>query len=159
MSFCMKIALEENPGSAAESQVRPPNMHAFWRHVRPPKAWVREVQVRPPKVKFGRRTLHGCGGTFGPRTWPGQPPIKGSLSRKWASFFSPFRPRWALRRLSPISDVLPLNLSIFSLVFTWFWRFKLLKQVLELWELRSSFSRISKFRSSPFRSPRGKGRS
>ena len=36
--FLREKSLEENPGSAAESQVRPPNMHAFWRHVRPPKA-------------------------------------------------------------------------------------------------------------------------
>lgn len=57
MCFCMKIALEENSGSAAEPQVRPPNMLADRVHFRPPKALregspglAAEPQVRPPNM-------------------------------------------------------------------------------------------------------------
>ena len=46
------------------------------------------------KSRFGRRTLHAYGGTFGPRTWPGQPPIKGALSRN-GRVFSHFQPQQA----------------------------------------------------------------
>ena len=81
--FLHEKSLEENPGSAAESQVRPPNMHAFWRHVRPPKAWVREVQVRPPNMACMRRHIRPPN-----VAWPAT--IKGSLSRKRASFFPIF---------------------------------------------------------------------
>ena len=128
--FLHEKSLEENPGSAAESQVRPPNMHAFWRHVRPPKAWVREVKVRPPNLMFGRRTLHGYGGTFGPRTWPGQPHIKGSLWSTRASFFSPIVGQGESPLLLPQSWVFSLGLSWFSRVLT---------SILKICEQRASF--------------------
>ena len=94
MSFCMKNLWRKTQVRPPNSEVRPPNMHAFGGTLGARKFWVREMQVRPPNSKFGRRTLHACGGTFGPRTWPGQPPIKGALSRN-GRVFSHFQPQQA----------------------------------------------------------------
>ena len=50
--FLHEKSLEENPGSAAESEIRPPNVHAFWRHVRPPKACKElEVEIVPSGLR------------------------------------------------------------------------------------------------------------
>ena len=52
MSFCMKTTLEENSGSAAEPQVRPPNMHEFRGHVRLPKVFDQATYKEPSDRKW-----------------------------------------------------------------------------------------------------------
>ena len=77
LSFEKKRPRRHLPGSAAESEVRPPNMErlreCFW----PPKVLFERAKVRPPKVRFGRRTCMRLGGTLGCRRSSTRPPIKG----------------------------------------------------------------------------------
>ena len=117
----MKKTMEPLPGSAAESHVRPPNVDRFWEHFWPPKVLFERNQVWPPNLMFGRRTCMRCGGTFGPRTWTGQPLYKSSMAE--TGEFSPhFRPRWVLALPWFILDVFP---SIFHALtsFMLIWRY------------------------------------
>ena len=68
---------EGSSGSAAESEVRPPNMERLRERLWPPKVLFERAKVRPPKVKFGRRTCMSLGGTLGCRRSLTRPPIKG----------------------------------------------------------------------------------
>ena len=82
----MKIAFEENSGSAAEPQVRPPNMHALRECFRPPKGIsegspgsAAEPQVRPPNMHEFR------GHVRLPKVFD-QATYKEPSDRKWESF-------------------------------------------------------------------------
>ena len=68
----------KNPGSAAEGDVRPPNMRWFRMDFWLPKVELGRNQVRLPNLKFGRRTWGTLGCWFGRRMWLSRSPIKGS---------------------------------------------------------------------------------
>ncbi|KAG8646416.1 hypothetical protein MANES_09G002301v8 [Manihot esculenta] len=89
LSFEKKRLRRRLPGSAAESEVRPPNMGRFWERFWPPKALFKRAKVRPPNLKFGRQTCMSLGGTLGCRRSLTRPPIKSPQIGN-GRVFSPF---------------------------------------------------------------------
>ncbi|KAG8655430.1 hypothetical protein MANES_04G047509v8 [Manihot esculenta] len=89
LSFEKKRPMRHLPGSAAESEVRPPNMGRFRERFWPPKALFEQTKVRPPNLKFGRRTCMSLGGTLGCRRLLTRPPIKSPQIGN-GRVFSPF---------------------------------------------------------------------
>ncbi|KAG8635121.1 hypothetical protein MANES_17G119656v8 [Manihot esculenta] len=89
LSFEKKRPRRRLPGSAAESEVRPPNMERLRERLWPPKVLFERAKVRPPKVKFGRQTCMSLGGTLGCRRSLTRPPIKSPQIGN-GRVFSPF---------------------------------------------------------------------
>ncbi|KAG8645617.1 hypothetical protein MANES_10G077066v8 [Manihot esculenta] len=89
LSFEKKRPRRHLPGSAAESEVRPPNMERLRERLWPPKVLFERAKVRPPNLKFGRRTCMSLGGTLGCRRSSTRPPIKGPRIGN-GRVFSPF---------------------------------------------------------------------
>ncbi|KAG8661826.1 hypothetical protein MANES_01G042501v8 [Manihot esculenta] len=79
LSFEKKRPRRRLPGSAAESEVRPPNMERFWERFWPPKALFERTKVRPPNMHEFR------GHVRLPKVFD-QATYKEPSDRKWASF-------------------------------------------------------------------------
>ncbi|KAG8612172.1 hypothetical protein MANES_S095219v8 [Manihot esculenta] len=79
MNFERKRPRRQLPGSAAESEVRPPNMGRFREHFWPPKALFKRTKVRPPNMHEFRRHVRL------PKVVD-QAAYKEPSDRKWASF-------------------------------------------------------------------------
>ena len=120
MSFEEKRPRKQTPGSAAESNVRPPKVSQVW----------------PPKVMFGFRRLHGFACSLGRRRWGGWPPIKGTLTENWGAFSLVFWHRWVHAILGCFHGF-PSNLSRFLWVLSLFWRVVSFEQGFEVWGLWS----------------------
>ena len=79
LSFKKKRTRRHLLGSAAESEVRPPNMGRFREHFWPPKALFERTKVRPPN-------MHEFRGHVRLPKVDDQATYKEPSDRKWASF-------------------------------------------------------------------------